>query len=78
MTCSLAEHAVGDDAVANEVESNSQVIVVSLEEAPVELEVGEPCFEHVLEVVNGKLVLLSACLDLSQVVISLLLLLGED
>ncbi len=46
------KHAVSDIAVANVVNSNDEVIVISLEEAEIELEVRVPHIENVDEVLG--------------------------
>ena len=46
------KHAVSDIAVANVVNSNDEVIVVSFEEAEIELEVRVPHIENVDEVLG--------------------------
>jgi hypothetical protein len=50
------EHAVRDNAVAEEVESNSDVVVVSLKEALVDLEVSKASLHHVSQVFNKGLI----------------------
>lgn len=49
---SLVEHAVSNHAIAEEVESDGQVVVVSLKEVNVNGEVGVAHVKHVLKVLN--------------------------
>ncbi len=49
---SLAEHALWDKSIAEVVNSNYEVIVVSLEKWEIDLEISVADFHHVLQVLN--------------------------
>ena len=72
----VSEHAVTNDAVAQQVYGDSKVIVVSLEEVVVDLEVGVADIHHVLEVLNQSLISQSSFLKISQVLQPVLLVLS--
>ena len=76
MKCLTSEkHAISDIAVANVVNSNDQVIVVSLEKAEIKLKVGIPHIEDVDEVL-GILVLFKV-INFLEIDDSLILFLGR-
>ena len=64
---SLLEHGVSDEAIAEVVNGNNQVVVVASEETQVDREVGVPNLKHVLEVLDQFVVIQVGLLHLVQI-----------